>query len=256
MVLSHTIRQREFSSNKNIGIMSKTCKECGCQMEDNARFCPQCGCPVKDVKESAPMEPEKVENENEDKKSPSDETSFKLTIVLIAIGIIVTLIVIVCTSGSRTNQNVQDFDSVASDTAVAEEPYIAESTDSDTVAPSDSPISSSSSSTHNGSQYAFDFEVSGTPYHLSFNKEEKTARLEVNGKTFYGTCEYDGLYHEGQIFVGGFDGADDYDIHKGGERCYWSNGAWIDYKNNYLYITQNAAKAYNPDYRIKLTPAN
>ena len=63
--------------------MSKTCKECGCQMEDNARFCPQCGCPVKEVKESAPMEPEKVENENEDKKSPSDETSFKLTIVLI-----------------------------------------------------------------------------------------------------------------------------------------------------------------------------
>ena len=236
--------------------MSKTCKECGCQMEDNARFCPQCGCPVKDVKESAPMEPEKVENENEDKKSPSDETSFKLTIVLIAIGIIVTLIVIVCTSGSRTNQNVQDFDSVASDTAVAEEPYIAESTDSDTVAPSDSPISSSSSSTHNGSQYAFDFEVSGFPYHLSFNKEEKTARLEVNGKTFYGTCEYDGLYREGQIQVGGFDGADDYDIHKGGERCSWDYGPWIDYKNNYLYITQNAAKAYNPDYRIKLTPAN
>ena len=214
--------------------MSKTCKECGCQMEDNARFCPQCGCPVKDVKESAPMEPEKVENENED-KSPSDETSFKLTIVLIAIGIIVTLIVIVCTSGSRTNQNVQDFDSVA---------------------PSDSPISSSSSSTHNGSQYAFDFEVSGFPYHLSFNKEEKTARLEVNGKTFYGTCKYDGLYREGQIQVGGFDGADDYDIHKGGERCSWDYGPWIDYKNNYLYITQNAARAYNPDYRIKLTPTN
>ena len=214
--------------------MSKKCNECGCQMEDNARFCPQCGCPVKDVKESAPMDPEKVENENED-KSPSDETSFKLTIVLIAIGIIVTLIVIVCTSGSRTNQNVQGFDSVA---------------------PSDSYTSSSSSSTHNGSQYAFDFEVSGFPYHLSFNKEDETARLEVNGKTFYGTCEYDGLHHEGQIKVGGFDGADDYDIHKGGEGESWDYGKWIDYKNNYLYITQNAAKAYNPDYRIKLTPTN
>lgn len=216
-------------------------------MEDNARFCPQCGCPVKDVKESAPpMEPEKVENENEDKKAPSDETSFKLTIVLIAIGIIVTLIVIVCTSGSRTNQNVQYLDSVAS----------SDSVEADTVAPSDSYTSSSSTSPHNGSQYAFDFEVSGTPYHLSFNKEDETARLEVNGRTFYGICDYDGLYREGQIQVGGFDGADDYNIHKGGERCYWSNGAWIDYKNNYLYVTENAAKAYNPDYRIKLTPTN
>lgn len=236
--------------------MSKTCKECGCQMEDNARFCPQCGCPVKDVTESTPTEPEKVENENIDKKAPSDETSFKVTILLIAIGIIVTLIVIVCTLGSRTSQNVQYLDSVVSDTSEVEEPYIAESADSDTVAPDDSPISSSSSSTHNGSQYAFDFEVSGFPYHLSFNKEDETAKLEVNGKTFYGTCDYDGLFREGQIQVGGFDGADDYDIHKGGERCYWSNGAWIDYKNNYLYITQNAAKAYNPDYRIKLTPTN
>ena len=107
------------------------------------------------------------------------------------------------------------------DTAEVEEPYIAESTDSDTVAPSDSYTSSSSSSTHNGSQYAFDFEVSGTTYHLSFNKEDETARLEVNGKTFYGTCDCDGLYREGQIRVGGFDGADDYNIHKGGEGCSW-----------------------------------
>ena len=72
--------------------MSKTCKECGCQMEDNARFCPQCGCPVKDVTESTPTEPEKVENETIDKKAPSDETSYKLLgIVLIVIGIFVAL---------------------------------------------------------------------------------------------------------------------------------------------------------------------
>lgn len=236
--------------------MSKKCNECGCQMEDNAWFCPECGCPVEDVKGSAPMESEKVENETIDKKAPSDETSFKV-FVLIASGIFVALIFFLCiSSGSRTNQNVQNLDSVVSDSAVAEESYIAESADSDTVAPDDSPISSSSSSTHNGNQYAFDFEVSGFPYHLSFNKEDETAKLEVNGKTFYGTCDCDGLYREGQIRVGGFDGADDYNIHKGGEGESWDYGKWIDYKNNYLYITQNAAKAYNPDYRIKLTPTN
>ena len=196
-------------------------------------------------------------SQNIDKKAPSDETSYKLLgIVLIVIGIFVTLLLIFISLGSRTNQEVPNSYSVASDTSEVEETYIAESADSDTVAPYDSPISSSSSSTHNGSQYAFDFEVSGFPYHLSFNKEDETAKLEVNGKTFYGTCEFDGLHREGQILVGSFDGADDYNIHKGGERCYWSNGVWIDYKNNYLYITQNAAKAYNPDYRIKLTPTN
>ena len=91
------------------------------------------------------------------------------------------------------------------------------------------------------------------PYPL--DKRSRFGQL-LDFTDYYGTCDYDGLYREGQIQVGGFDGADDYDIHKGGERCYWSNGAWIDYKNNYLYITQNAAKAYNPDYRIKLTPTN
>ena len=155
-------------------------------MEDKARFCPQCGCPVKDVKESAPMEPEKVGNENVDKIAPSDETSYIVYIVLIVIGIIVALIFFLCiSSGSRTYQEVQNSNSVVSDSSEVEEPYIAESADSDTVAPSDSYTSPSSSSTHNGSQYAFDFEVSGFPYHLSFNKDEKTAKLEVNGKTFY-----------------------------------------------------------------------
>ena len=90
-------------------------------MEDKARFCPQCGCPVKDVKESVPMEPEKVENENIDKKAPFDETSPKVTIALIAIVLFVALIFFLCiSSGSRTYQEVQNSNSVVSDSTEAD----------------------------------------------------------------------------------------------------------------------------------------
>lgn len=112
------------------------------------------------------------------------------------------------------------------------------------------------SSSSNSNQYAFEFVVSGMTYRISFDKSEETAQLVVDGHTFYGTCEYDGQTHDGQIYVGGFDGARAYDISKGQAEGWWENGYWVDYKNHFIYITRNAAEAKNPDYRIELKPAN
>lgn len=113
----------------------------------------------------------------------------------------------------------------------------------------------------NKTQYAFKFVVGQATYKISFDKEEKTAQLYVEdalapeGITLYGICEHDGLYREGQIEVHGFDGSKDFNIVKNGERLDWSlGGAWIDYKNNFIYVTHDAARALNPDYRIPLTP--
>ncbi len=100
--------------------MSKTCKECGCQMEDNARFCPQCGCPVKDEKVSVPMESPMVTDENQDQNTSSEDKSYKAFCIIIIIGIFVALLFIVLSSGSRATQKVQDSNSVVSDTAVAD----------------------------------------------------------------------------------------------------------------------------------------
>lgn len=114
----------------------------------------------------------------------------------------------------------------------------------------------------NRNQYTFEFVVSGTINRISFDKQEETAQLYVKGdfapegKTFYGICQYDGLYRKGQIKISGFDGADKYDIHHNGEKLSWHWGVWIDYQNNYLYITHDAARAMNPDYRIELKPIN
>lgn len=36
--------------------MSKECKECGHQMDDNAQVCPACGCPVEDASAAAYMQ--------------------------------------------------------------------------------------------------------------------------------------------------------------------------------------------------------
>lgn len=117
--------------------------------------------------------------------------------------------------------------------------------------------SGTESTNTDGNQYTYEFVVSESTYRLTFNKFEKTAKLEVDGHTFYGTCEHDGLYRPCQIHVTGFDGADDYDIHKGNSSCSWSGfGPWVDYEKNYLYVTTDAAKAKNPDYRIELKPAN
>ncbi len=90
-------------------------------MEDSARFCPQCGCPVKDVKDSAPMEPEKVENDDLDEDTPSMKRRSKSIVGgLVVISILGALFLIFRTSGSRTNQEVQNSNSVVSDTAVAD----------------------------------------------------------------------------------------------------------------------------------------
>ncbi len=51
--------------------MSKTCKECGCQMEDNAQVCPQCGCPAEDAKVSAFMDADVL---NEGKSTEAEST--------------------------------------------------------------------------------------------------------------------------------------------------------------------------------------
>lgn len=109
-------------------------------------------------------------------------------------------------------------------------------------------------------QYAYEFVVSGTTYRVSFDKQEKTAQLFVkgtlapDGKTFYGSCKDDGLFRKGQICITGISGADDFDIHIKDEQLDWYYFVWIDYINNYIYSSQNAAIAMNPDYRIAMKP--
>ena len=109
-------------------------------------------------------------------------------------------------------------------------------------------------------QYAYEFVASGTTYRVSFDKQEGTAQLFVkgtlapDGKTFYGSCDDDGLFRKGQICITGFSGADDFDIHIKDEQLRWRFDVWIDYINNYIYSSQNAAIAMNPDYRIAMKP--
>ncbi len=109
-------------------------------------------------------------------------------------------------------------------------------------------------------QYAYEFVASGTTYRVSFDKQEETAQLFVkgtlapDGKTFYGSCNYDGLHRKGQICITGISGADDFDIHIKDEWLQWDGLVWIDYINNYIYSSQDAARAMNPDYRIAMKP--
>ena len=51
--------------------MSKTCKECGCQMDDNAQACPQCGCPAENASASAYMDADVL---NEGKSTEAEST--------------------------------------------------------------------------------------------------------------------------------------------------------------------------------------
>lgn len=109
-------------------------------------------------------------------------------------------------------------------------------------------------------QYAYEFVVNGTTYRVSFDKQEETAQLFVkgtlapDGKTFYGSCKNDGLFRKGQICITGISGADDFDIDIKDEQLDWYYFVWIDYINNYIYSSQNAAIAMNPDYRIAMKP--
>jgi uncharacterized membrane protein YvbJ len=51
--------------------MSKTCKECGCQMDDNAQACPQCGCPAENASASVYMDANVL---NEGKSTEAEST--------------------------------------------------------------------------------------------------------------------------------------------------------------------------------------
>lgn len=245
-------------------------------MDDNARFCPQCGCPAEeDVNVSAPKgeaKEQKKENRNlppEDKWESNDKSNktFVIVIVLVvAVAVAVGFSLLfaplpVSTGVYSAPSGTADSDStmVVTDCTSADSTVLVDATDE--AGSNDAYVANESEkSATTGNSYAFEFVVSGTTYRITFNEQEGTAQLYVkgdlvpNGKTFYGYCQLDGLYHKGQINVSGFDGASDFNILRGNERASWSAGIWIDYKNNYLYITQDAARAYNPDYRIAITP--
>ena len=229
------------------------CPECGGTVSDKATKCPHCGYnfqtePTVEQPEPEQNEPEKVEPEN-------NKSGLRTTTLIIAVSVVILLIVgLILLFGNRNRDN----DYYYPQDTIAAESYTstADTTGCVADASSDSETSSYSEPAANANEYTFQFVVSGMTYKLTFNKSEKTAQLNVNGETFYGTCNYDGFFREGQIEVRGFEGASDYNIIRKDSRATWGYGVWIDYKNNYLYITQDAAKAYNPDYRIELTRIN
>lgn len=248
------------------------CPHCGKPISDRAVKCPHCGCDPKeeitiiqhdnDV-ESAYVETANVPNEEQDNNSLSNK-KIAVIFICVTLGCIAFFCLLILFPPKNTHDHSGQAyadSSVVADTTVAEnacDSTVAE--DETDVAGSNGEANSEHTSTGNKNDYSYSFVVNGTSYRISFNKQEKTAQLYVegdyapNGKTFYGSCEFDGLYREGQIKVEGFSGAVDFNIHFKDEQLSWSSGAWIDYKNNYLYITQDAARAMNPDYRIVLTP--
>ncbi len=230
-------------------------------MDDNARFCPQCGFPVEKTKITTSTETEKPSNEEQQGGSTPSEGDSNNSYVYIIVGISVVIVlcvtfIMIVSNGSRTAKTDRYTDADTTAVAIDEDTT---AVDTENVETQEEEKTAEKSATV-GKSFKFEFVVNGTTYHISFNKEEKTSQLYVegdyapNGKTFYGSCDYDGLYRDGQIEVGGFSGADDFNIHFKDERIKWEFGAWIDYKNNYIYITNDAARAMNPDYRIVLTP--
>ena len=120
--------------------------------------------------------------------------------------------------------------------------------------------SDNTAATSNGrGSVTYKFDWIGSTATLTLNKEEETAQLVFNGKTYYGKCGYDD-YTTHDWYVANFPGTDKIDMtysHNGlfnGECWFWSNRKCIDSKNNYLYIGQTEREVKNPDYRIKLTP--
>ncbi len=247
-------------------------------MDDNARFCPQCGCPAEEDVNVSASKGEAKEQKEENRNLPSEailesnDKNNKTFVIFLVVAVVVAVAVgfsllfaplPVSTGVYSAPSDTADSDStmVVTDCTSADSTVLEESNYTDEAGSNDAYVANESEkSATTGNSYAFEFVVSGTTYRITFNKQEKTAQLYVkgdlvpNGKTFYGYCQLDGLYHKGQIEVSGFDGASDFNILRGNERASWSAGIWIDYKNNYLYITQDAARAYNPDYRIAITP--
>ena len=229
------------------------CPECGGTVSDKATKCPHCGYNFQT--EPTVEQPEPEQNEPKEVEPKDNKSGLRTTTLIIVASIVVLLIVgLILLFGNRNRDN--DYYYPQDSTAVESYTSTADTTGYDANASSGSETSSYSEPAANANEYTFQFVVSGMTYKLTFNKSEKTAQLNVNGRTFYGSCEYDGMYHEGQIQVTGFEGADDYDINQGNTYNSWNVGYWVDYKNNYFYITQDAAKAYNPDYRIELTRIN
>jgi hypothetical protein len=235
------------------------CPHCGKPISDRAVKCPQCGFPVEKTKLTTSTETEKPSNEEQQGGSTPTEgqSDYFFIKVIISVVLVIALIFIILVSfGSRTTNPDRYTDVDSAGVAIDEDTTAVDTEKAETQEEEKMPKESATL----GNTFKFEFVVGGTTYNISFNKEEKTSQLYVegeyapNGKTFYGSCEYDGLYREGQIQVNGFSGADDFNIHFKDEEIRWEYGAWIDYKDNYLYITQDAARAMNPDYRIVLTP--
>lgn len=222
------------------------CSKCGGLLSDKATKCPHCGCSIEEIKGSEPKVTVGVEVSNEEQKENAShkvttEGNSKTALIIFIIAILA--LSIACIIGSQKNQSkasdlILDPDSFACEVAKATE--VLEDSDVAEAAPV-------SQANINSNKHSYEFVVNGMTLRLTFDKSEETAKLEVDGHTFYGTCEHDGLYRENQIQVTGFDGADNYDINKGSSSCSWRiYGPWIDYKNNYLYITADAAKSLNP----------
>lgn len=74
--------------------MSKVCKECGHQMDDNVQVCPNCGCPVENASASAFMDKDVL---NQGKSTEAESTISDLADSILKWGNILAVIASICT---------------------------------------------------------------------------------------------------------------------------------------------------------------
>lgn len=74
--------------------MSKVCKECGHQMDDNVQVCPNCGCPVENASASAFMDKDVL---NQGKSTEAESIISGVAASILKWGNILSVIVPICT---------------------------------------------------------------------------------------------------------------------------------------------------------------
>ncbi len=237
--------------------MSKTCKECGHQMDDNARFCPQCGCPAaEDVNVSASKgeaKEQKEENKNlpsEDKLESNDRSNKTFVIVLVvAVAVAVGFSLLfaplpVSTGGYSAPSDTADSDStmVVTDCTSADFTVLVDSTDE----------TSKNESTEDASKNKLigNYVLRLEEYHLTWHLSIK----EDGSCTLYEESDPKGIWHGAWNEFSDFysiiwSSCDNPGMHN---LPFASELNYIDEDIHYFYATETAMRAKDPNVRIEM----